>query len=335
MLSVSYVFGDGIPGMAHGFFEEFLGVRTLGHVGSLLNRASSRLTFSPEYNLGFIMVANTDNLTFGPGLATALFGEARHEAYHGTLPNVRNLANLTGWYAPAMRLENRGFMQLLGSIPMPSDRIRIIDENTLAFAGTEFVQFAPFAFRDVAADFQLHLVVENNTVNRVLLVSDTAGVMTAGAVSEFTPLPFINVLGSYVSLLLLAVTALILIDFGVLRAIRRTRKAKKNRKKGLEVIPFTSVEKKVVWLGIAGLAININWLAMVVRANMFSASHSALMPHFILNIAYMVLAPVLSGFVLWSIRKTELPKKSKVFCILSCAATIVFAVLMLAWEFYR
>jgi len=334
MLTISYSYGDGIPGAAHGLLEEFYGVRTLGHTGSLLY-AASRLFFSPEEGIGFVMMTNTDNLNIGPTLSKMLFGEYVPEVYTGNLPNIRNLNNLSGWYSSAMRLENRGFMKLMASFPSFRERIRITGDNSLRFNKMEFSQISPYVFRDESSGFRLHLNVEDNNVTRVLLVSVGAGQVTAGSVLEYTARSGFNVFITLVGIILMFLTLLFLLEVGLSRVSRKKAKSKKNIKKGLEAIPISFIEKQASWLSYAGMFVVINWYVTIFRTALFSASYRELIGHFVLNIIYMVFAPVFSGYLFWKVRGSDLEKRDKMFCVLTCVASVGFVGLMLVWELFR
>ena len=325
MLSSSYSYGDGVPGMAHGFFEEFFAARYLTHIGSL-PASSSRFTFSPESGFGLIVVTNTANHDFGSGIAKKLFGEFVPDVYFGTLPDIRSLSNLEGQYRGVV-IENRGFMQLLVAMPSSEDVLSVVDENTISFVGKEFVQTSPFIFRNDSASLSLRLVVENNDVSRVLLISDTAAVMTAGAVMEYTPVQGLSVFASYLSVILFAlgiiyfIVAIFIIIIG----------ARRNKKKGIH---SNFVKKLNMALILFGVFVGLNYLIMLIRAGLL-APHSALMLHFIFNVVYMVFAPVCSFLILTKMNRTELSMGRKIFYLLSSIISCILVALMILWEFYR
>ena len=82
------------------------------------------------------------------------------------------------------------------------------------------------------------------------------------------------------------------------------------------------------------MAVLINYLAMIVRVSLLTP-RSSLMPHFAFNVAYIVFVPVCSFFIFKNMKKTELSKRSRLFCVLSCIVALVLAALMLLWEFYK
>jgi len=325
MQTVSYSYGAGIPGMAHGFFEESFSVRTLMHSGNL-PAAASRLTFAPDSGFGFVIMTNTANQAVGSDIAAVMFGKSAPDVYSGTLPDARELSNLEGQYRGIL-IEYRGFLQLFGAMPKPQDVIVIIDENTVSLGETEYTQIRPYVFRNDTEALTLHLIVENGDVKRVLLVSDTAAVMTAGAVLEYTPVSALRVFASSISLLLFVVCIFFIIAAFFITIIGAIR----NRIKG---VPSTLVKKLNAALILVGLAVLINYLVMLIRAGSLTPQ-SALLPHFIFNIAYIVFAPVCSYFIFRNMRKAELSKGLKVFGVLSCVFSIILVILMIAWEFYR
>ena len=325
MQTVSYSYGAGIPGMAHGFFEESFSVRTLMHSGNL-PAAASRLTFAPDSGFGFVIMTNTANQAVGSDIAAVMFGKSAPDVYSGTLPDARELSNLEGQYRGIL-IEYRGFLQLFGAMPKPQDVIVIIDENTVSLGETEYTQIRPYVFRNDTEALTLHLIVENGDVKRVLLVSDTAAVMTAGAVLEYTPVSALRVFASSISLLLFVVCIFFIIAAFFITIIGAIR----NRRKG---VPSNLVKKLNMALILVGLAVLFNYLVMIIRAG-FLTPQSALLPHFIFNIVYIVFAPICSYFIFRNMKKTELSKGDKLFCVLSCVFSVALAALMIAWEFYR
>ena len=327
MLSLSATYGEGIPGIAHGFFEEFYHVRTRGHSGSLIDFAS-RLIFSPESGLGFIAMVNVGEHSFNSGIALTLFGEYVPEEHTGMLPDIRKLNNLEGQYSSTEGQIDEGFTKLIAQLQTspPQNRIQVVDENTLQFLGVEFKQIRPYVFTDDTTSLTLHIQVEGSDVTRVLLVTKTAAVMTAGAVVQFIPQAGSAQALAYVSSVLLVVIVIYLVVAFFLIVIGAIRNRAKKR-------PSSLVKKLNVALNLFGLAALLNYLIALIRIGQI-ALHSELMPHFVLNIVYIVFAPVCGILIFWRMRKTELSRGSKLFCIVSSVVAICFAVLMIIWEFY-
>jgi hypothetical protein len=246
--------------------------------------------------------------------------------YTGTLPDVRDLNNLEGQYRGVL-LEHHGFMQLMAALPSSNDVIAVVDENTVSLGGTEFSQIRPFVFRADSEPLALHLKVENNEVTRVLLVSDTAAVVTAGPVMEYTPISGLRVFASGLSIILFVACIIFLFVAIILIGVG----ARRNRKKG---VPSNIVKKLNTVLIISGIAVIANYFLMLVRVG-FLTPKSMLIPHFIFNIAYIVFVPVCIIFISINLKKVELTKGGRLFCMLSCIISIVLAALMVLWEFYR
>jgi len=321
MLSVSYSYGDGFPGLAHGFFEEYYNVTTIGHGGNTAG-FTAYLTVSPECGYGLVVLTNqADSSAFATRLAKALFGDYISE-YTGTLPDIRSLNNLEGMYLTAQRAGS-GFMKLTGKLPQSS--LKIIDSNTFSFLGIEFIQISPFVFKnrtdtgieaiDLSSIF-LYLTVENNNVTRVSMIP-----------MDFIRISGIDVFTTYLNLTLIIICVVYMIA-AVLIIIIGGIKNKIKKK------PPSLVKKLNIALNLSGAVVIANYLFMIIRVVQFT-SHNALMPNFGINIAYIIFAPFCSFLIFKNINKSELSKGSKLFCIVSCIVSIIMAVLMILWEFYK
>jgi len=105
----------------------------------------------------------------------------------------------------------------------------------------------------------------------------------------------------------------------------------KNRKKRE---PSSLVKKLFIALNLFGAAVMANYVAALTRMGQY-ALYKELLPHFIINIAYMIFAPLCSFFILKHLKRTGLSKVNTLLCLLSCVISIVLVVLMIIWEFYR
>ena len=326
MLSVSYSYGYGFPGIAHGLWEEFFGVRVVGHDGGLPG-FGSRLVLSPETGFGIAVMTNTGATRFvGTGLITALLGEYTPE-YIGTLPDIRNLNNLEGSYLTARRVGS-GFMNLLvsvGNTATSMQRMSVIDENTLSFMGFEFEQISPYVFRNTSVTgdvrmldiFQfLYLTVEDGYVTRISTIF-----------SDVTRISEIEI----AFVVLSGISFVVCVAYLVVVLFKTLIKGIKNRK---SKTPLLLVKKLCVAINSFGLAMVVNYLVMIARVTQHVPSR-ALTPHFGINIAYMIFAPACGLFIMWKMRNIEVSKSGKVFVFLSLAVAFSLAGLMFTWEFYR
>lgn len=311
MLSTSYFLGEGMPGIAHGFWENFYAVKTLGHAGDTPNFAS-QLTFSPETGFGFVVMTNIFGSPFRNDMTNVVFGEYTPD-YTGTLPDV---SGFNGFFMPTRR-PFTGFTKLLNFLGANS--VKAIDENTFIFRGMQWTQISPYVFKSEPGrgPYFLHTAVENSKVTCITI--------NAGA-SDFIATSGTLVFVAYSSGILLAAGILFIIAAAFIMII----KGIKNKKKG---IPSSLVKKLTVALNLSGIALIVNLMILLTTAAY--KPYSAIIIHLRINIAYMLFTILCNCLIFIRLRKTELSKGSKVFCILSCAVSVILTVLLLAWEFYK
>ena len=322
MLTTSLSFADGAAGVAHGFFVELFGVRVLGHLGSGQSE-TARFSFAPEYGFGLIVLTNQDFVhDFNREIAVALFGEFVPPVYTGQLPDIRGLD--VGMFRSSSRMYG-GFIHILGALP--GLIIEVVDERTITVMGEPFVQVSPLLFGSYEASNLLQLEVSGNYISRISMIAMGPGGISIA--SEFFPSTGQELMAVFLSIISFGIILLYLIISAFIMAIGAIR----NRRKGAA----SPLAKKLnVVLNLFGLGVVVNYLLMFTGLRSFRLlAFRDFAPHFGFNIAYMAFVPVCSFLIFWNMRKSELSKGSKVFCILSCVAAVAFAVLMLVWEFYR
>lgn len=311
MLSTSYSLGEEMPGIVHGFWENFYAVKTLGHAGDTLN-FSSQLTFSPETGFGFVVMTNIFGSPFRNDMTNIVFGEYTPD-YAGTLPDV---SGLDSFFMPAKR-PFTGFTKIFNF--MQADSIKAINENTIKFHGMQWTQISPYIFKSETGrgPYFLHTTMDNSKVTCITI--NAAG-------SEFIATSGTLVFAAYASVILLAACILYIIATAFIMII----KGIKNKKKG---IPSSLVKKLTAALNLFGIPLIINLMILLTTASY--KPYSALIIHFKINIVYMLFAIICSCLIFIKLRITELSKGSKVFCILSCAVSIILTILLIVWEFYK
>ncbi|MCL2764343.1 MAG: beta-lactamase family protein [Treponema sp.] len=315
MLSSSYSFIEGFPGIAHGFIENFYAVKTFGHGGNTA-AFSSLFTFSPEERFAAVVLANQASETAMCYMLTKeLFGEHEPSVKTGNFADARKFAGL---YSMA-RKPFTGFARLPMSLSVFP--VKAIDENTMDLGGAVFVQVSPYVFKNTGGFEFLDIInlaaveTKDDKVSRISIVLFDLLPTSAGSL--------IITFGSailFAGCVLFILAAVIISITGAVR----------NKKKG---VPSNLLKKLNIVLYSSMAAVIINNLVLAARAFSFS-TYASLSIHFIINIAYMIFTPLCIGFMAANWKK-EPAKASWVFNIFSMSLSLILAVIILAWEFWR
>jgi len=315
MLSTSFSLMEGFPGFAHGFVENFYAVRTVGHGGNTA-AFSSLFTFYPEERFGLVVLTNQAQETALCYLLTKeIFGEYEPQNASGEFADARKFS---GTFYMARKAEN-GFSKLLSSLAIFP--VKAIDENTIDIGGAIFIQVSPNIFKNTGGFEFLDIV-------NLIAIEEKEGKAVRASVVLFDLLPasagrLITLTSSMIAILLCVLyvlAGLIIIIAGSI----------KNKKKG---VPSNKMKKLNVALYSGMAAAVINNLILIARTVCFS-TYASLTVHFVINIIYMIAVPLCIGIMIakW---KEEPSKGSKVFNIFTMALAFIFAVLLLAWEFWK
>jgi len=316
MLSTSYALINNFPGIAHGFFENFAAVKTLGHGGNTV-AFSSLFTISADERFAVAILTNQANETaICNGLTKALFGEYIPPEKTNDFPDANNFS---GWYTMS-RKPATGFTKLFMSASMMFP-ISAIDENTLNSGGAIFVQVSPYVFINTGGNPILDIV-------NFLGIKTEDEKVTHAAIGYFDLLPIstgkVLIINASMIILVLCIlyifVALILIIIGAI----------KNRKKRL---PLDLIKKLNITLYSLMAAAVINNIILAIRAFSFSP-YSSLIMHFIINIVYIATVPLFIGFITAN-RKKETTKSSRVFITFTVIFAFIFSAVLFAWEFWR
>jgi len=319
MLQVSYSFREGFPRFSHGFMEFFGSVRALGHGGNTV-AFSALFTIAPEERLVLVVLTNQAGETaICYGLTKALFGEFEPPVSLEEFPDANELGGL---FVMA-RAPRSGFTNLFTSLS--AFPFIPVDENTLDLAGAQFVQISPYVFKNMGGgpafmDIFDYVFIEreNGTVIRASIVYFDFVPTGAGSL--------IVKFGSALLLFLCVIYMIVAVIISIIGGI-------KNKKKG---IPSNLIKKLNITLFSSMAFVIINNIILAGRAFSF-APYSSLSIHFIINIAYAVFVPVCIGFLLISGKKKpiSLSTKSKVFHVFTMVFSLILAVILIGWEFWR
>ena len=315
MLSTSYLFKEGFPGVAHGFFESYYAVKTLGHGGNTA-AFSSLFTLCPEERFAFAVMTNQANETaLCYNLTKAVFGEYEPPAVTGALPDARTLS---GVYYTARKSET-GFSNFVTSLSMFP--VKAVDENTLNLGGAKLVQISPYVFKNTGGLEFLDMI-------NLLAFEVKDGKAVRASVVLFDLLPaspgrMIAVWGSAIILILCVMYVIAALIIIIVSAVKdKKRKIAPNITRKLNIALYASVA-----------AVVINNLIAAARLMSF-AVYASITIHFVINIAYMIFAPVCAGFTLAN-RKKEPLKGRKIFSAFTMASSLSLAIVLLAWGFWR
>jgi hypothetical protein len=320
MLQTSLSFRDGFPRFSHGFMHHYGAVRVLGHGGNTV-AFSTLFTIAPEERFGLVVMTNQAGETaLCSGLTKALFGEFVPPE---TTAEVANASELSGIFTLARR-QKSGFAGLLMSLTIFP--VRAIDENTLNIAGSVFTQVYPYVFRNTGGFYFLDIF--DFIFFETESGPDLSPAVTRVSVNYFDFLPIsigsliIN-FGSAVLFLLCILYIFVAFIISIIGAVR-------NRKKN---IPSGLVKKLNIVLYASMAAAVVNNVILALRALNFSA-YSSLRLHLIFNIAFIIFVPICVGFM-WLNRKQTTTKASAVFNMFTMISSLVYAVLLIVWEFWH
>jgi len=317
MLSVSYSGMENFPGLAHGFFEYFGPVKILGHGGNTA-AFSSLFTFAPDENFALVVMTNQAGETsMCSGLTKALYGEYKEHEKTGKFPDAKDL---TGLYIMARRPAN-GFTKLIMAVSSMLP-LKFVDENTLDLGGAKLVQVSPLVFVNTGGNEMLDII------NYVGFQTDSNGKVSRASVQYFDLLPVSTgqMLTIYGSVFLLVLCFLYLFAGLIIIIISSVKRRKKS-------IPSNKIRKLHIILYSSMAAALVNNALLAGRALSFS-SYSSLQVHFIINIIFIIFAPVCIGLMTAN-RKNEPLKTSKVFYTFTMVFSAVLAMILTAWEFWR
>jgi len=315
MLTPSFRMMENFPGFAHGFIENFYSVRTVGHGGNTA-AFSALFTFCPENRLGVVVMANqAQESAMCYMLTMEIFG--RHEGT-GITEEFIDANILAGMYYWARRPVS-GFASLLNSLMIFP--VRATDENTLNLGGSTLVQVSPGVFRNDGGLALLDIInlvgfeVEDGEVQRLSVVMFDLLPASTGRI--------ITVFGSAVLFALTILFSLVALIITIIRFIKRIRKKIEwNRAKTI-----TSSMSLLLFLFV------LNNIILLARGFSFAA-YSTLTIHFVLNITYMITVPIGIFFMIKNWRLEE-KKSARVFNVLIVAFSLIFALILFGWEFWR
>lgn len=313
MLTTSYYYGGDVAGNAHGFWESLYAVRTVGHGGNT-DSFSSNLTLSPDSRFAVVVMTNQaveNKLCYG--LTQALYGAYEIE-YSGALPDT---AEVESTYIIARRTYT-GFTKFYDLI---FNRINVVSLNDrqIKINGSIYTQVNPYLY--------YYDDSEGNAASFYYFTVDNGTVTLASAMStDMMPINDIDMV-LIISGILLVLCTLFVGGSLIIHIIGGLR----NRK---NKIPSTLFKKLNLGLTLAELIALTNNVILLIRT-MGYVSYSAILIHFGINIAFILVTLASPLLLNKAGKKNGLSKRQTIFYILNCIAAIVISILLIGWEFYH
>ncbi|WP_339238174.1 serine hydrolase domain-containing protein [Oceanobacillus sp. FSL W7-1281] len=312
LLTTSYAPEEGVPGLAHGFWEYDGEYRGLTH--------SSNMQIVPEDNFAIIILTNqADEVDLLFGLTDELVGRGDQTVQE----NLPPAAEVEGSYLSARRTSN-GFMNLYAYLaplnvkPMDNNEI----ELDLAGFKATYVQTSPYVYKLKSGD---DVFIPSNVM--YFHVNDGMAEQISTAYADYLPMdkstPFLLIsLGVFIwCMVYFLISPFVLM---VLAFLRRRRKQK------------TAAVAKWNWLlMLSGTLLAVNIAALVIR--MLSnpmRTYSELLPHFIGNYLFTVTSIIAVVMMILVRKKASLSKMQKTGYLLTGISSILFIIWLIIWQMY-
>ncbi|GIO23242.1 serine hydrolase [Oceanobacillus sp. J11TS1] len=319
LLSTSYSPEEGVPGLAHGFWEYDGAYRGLTHAGNTV-AYSSNMQIVPEDNFAIIVLTNQAAETdLSYGLIDELVGRGDQTVQE----NLPSTSEVEGSYLTARRTYN-GFMNLYAYLA-PLD-VQSINDNEieLGLAGFKatYVQTSPYVYKLKSGN---DIFIPNNVMYFHVNDGEAEQISTVYAdyvaMDKSKPFLFIS-LGLFIWFMVY-----FLISPFVLMVLAFLRKRRKQR--------ATAVTKWnwVMTLSGTALAVNLAVLAVRMLSNPMRAS-SELLIHFIGNYVFTIISLISIVMVIIVWKKARLSKWKKVGYLLTCISSILFIAWLIIWQMY-
>ncbi|WNS45560.1 serine hydrolase domain-containing protein [Paenibacillus sp. MMS20-IR301] len=323
MLSQSYTSAEGMPGIAHGFWE-YPGVhRTLGHGGNTIAFATN-LQIVPEDRFAIVIMTNQASEShIVHGLTKAIVG-TREQTNIADLPEV---SEVQGKFMAARR-PGHGFMNLFPYLtlmklePQGGDQLRV----TLAGMTGNYRQVQPYLYEKVSGDSALDAWP-------MLYAKVSAGKVEAVSVytTDYLPLPAsksMPVLLICAGLAVLAVAYFIIAPFVLLvLAILNKRRAGTRR----------ASRKLAAGLTLTGTGIIVNNLVLALRMlSNNERAYAEVYPQIMVNYGLTGLAVVFLAALLisWKKNGSAAIARTKYGIILPAGMMVILVSQLVFWQFY-
>lgn len=328
MLTRSYASAEGMPGIAHGFWE-FPGLRrTLGHGGNTIAFATN-LQIVPDDRFAIIIMANQAGEShMVHGLTKEIVGTREH----ADAVNLPDASEIQGAFVAARRPEH-GFMNLFPYLtlmklkPLGADQL----QGSLSGMTGNYRQVGPYLYEKAGGDSaldvfpMLHATVRNGKVEAISVYT-----------SDYLPLPA----GKSMPVLLLsaALAALAIVYFIIAPFVWLVGAMLNRRRARTRFAPRAVGRKLLVGLTLAGtgMVVNILVLAMRMLGNSERA-YAEVYPQIVVNYGLTGLAALFLAALLltWKKQRSVATARDKRSAILPVAMIVVLVGELVFWQFYR
>lgn len=327
MLTQSYASAEGMPGIAHGFWEYPGMHRTLGHGGNTIAFATN-LQIVPEDLFALVIMTNqASESKIVHGLAKAIVG-TREQADAVDLPDT---SEVQGEFMAARR-PGHGFMTLFPYLTLMKLEPQGVDQLQVSLAGMtgSYKQVQPYLYEKVSGDSaldawpMLHAKVSNGKVEAISVYT-----------TDYLPLPASKSMP--VLLLSAALAVLVIVYFIIAPLVLLVKAILNKRRTRTRPAPRAFSRKLEAGLTLTGTGIVVNNLVLALR--MLSNNERAydeVYPQILVNYALTGLAVLFLAALLLSWMKNRFASTARVkwLAILPVAMMVVLVGELVLWQFY-
>lgn len=319
LFSTSYSPKEGVPGLAHGFWEYDGEYRGLMHGGNTV-AYSSNMQIVPEDQFAIIVLTNqADETDLSIGLIDELVGRG-DQAVQENLPPA---SDVEGSYLTARRTYD-GFMNLYAYLaPLHVEPIND-NEIELDLAGFKatYMQTSPYVYKLKSGN---DIFIQNNVM--YFHVNDGEAEQISTVYADYVSMDksksflLVSLVLFIWSVVYFLISPFVLI---VLAFFRRRRKNK------------TTAAAKWNWaVMLSGTALTVNIALLIVRmlANPMRA-YSELFLHFIGTYCFTITSLISLVMVIIYWKKAPLSKWQKGGYLLTCISSILFIAWLFIWQMY-
>lgn len=328
MLTQSYAPAEGMPGIAHGFWEYPGARRTLGHGGNTITFATN-LQIVPDERFAIVIMANQAvESHIVHGLTKAIVGTSEHE----DAVNLPDASEIQGEFVAARR-PGHGFMSLFPYLTLMKLTPQGEDQLQVSLAGMtgSYKQVQPYLYEKVSGDAaldvwpMLYATVDNGKVEKISVYT-----------SDYLPLPASK---SMPVLLTTAALALLAILYFMIAPIVLLVQAILNKRKSRTRPALRGISRKpVAGLTLTGTGIVVNNLVLALRMlGNNERPYAEVYPHIIVNYVLSGLAALFLASMLlsWSKNRYASTARDKWSAILPATMIVILVGLLVFWQFYK
>ncbi|MEK4516444.1 serine hydrolase domain-containing protein [Paenibacillus sp. FSL H8-0122] len=330
MLTRSHSAAEGMPGIAHGFWEYPGAHRTLGHGGNTIAFATN-LMLVPEDRFAVVVMTNQAGEShIVHGLTKAVVGQ-RAQTEAAVLPDV---SEVEGRFVAARR-PGHGFMKLFPYLTMMKLEPQGADQLKVSLAGMSgsYQQVQPYLYEKTGGDSGLDawpMLYATMKEGKVASIS----VYTSDYL-PLSPVRSMPVLLISAALALLAIVYFVIAPFvWLVQMLMGKRRAHRNRP-----APRSSNRKLTAGLTLTGTGLVVNNLVLALRMlSNNERAYAEVYPQIIVNIALTGLAALLIAALFITLMKRRSPSVSPARNHWPVIVPMVMMAFLLAqlvfWEFY-